>query len=74
MIQFVRTFSVIRAKAYRYRRGSKYIEKLYTSKPLFKIAGGKMHTPHSTPWIRPWPYTWKPLKESSIFWSLGTIY
>ena len=32
-------------------------QKLYTSKPLLKMAGGRMDTPgpHSTPWIRPWP-------------------
>ena len=30
-------------------------EKLYTLKTFLKMAGGKTHTPHLTPWIRPWP-------------------
>ena len=30
------------------------MEKLYASKAFLKMAVGRMHTPHSTPCIRPW--------------------
>ena len=26
-----------------------------TSKTISKMAGGRMHAPEPTPWIRPWP-------------------
>ena len=29
--------------------------KLYASKTFLKMSGGRMHTPHPPPWIRPWP-------------------
>ena len=52
------------------------MEKLYrpTSKIFSKMAGGRMHTPHPLPWIRPGHKLQKPSKESGIFQSLDTIY
>ena len=62
MMHFVRTFSIMRAygvglyKAYCYRRGSKLSKNCIglKSKSFSKMAGGRMHTPHPTPWIRVW--------------------
>ena len=31
------------------------MEKLYTSKTILKMAGGRMHASHSNPWISHWP-------------------
>ena len=52
MMHFVRTFSIMRA--YGVKIELETIEKLYTSTTFSKMAGGKMHTPHPTPWIHPW--------------------
>ena len=52
------------------------MKKLYASKTLLKIAGWRMHTPHSTPLDLPLAYghkLQKPSKEPSVFQSLGTI-
>ena len=51
------------------------MEKLYTSKTFLKMAGERMHTPHPTPLDLPQAIKpqYKPLKESGIFQSLGTI-
>ena len=44
------------------------MEKLYASKSFLKMAGGKMHTPHSTPpGSAPGRKLQKPSKKSSIF-------
>ena len=39
------------------------MENLYTSKTFLKMVGGRMHTPHPTPWIRPWPYATETIKK-----------
>ena len=49
------------------------MEKLYASKTILKMAGGRMHTPHPTPGSIPGHKLRKPSKESGIFQSLGTI-
>ena len=41
------------------------MEKLYTSKTFLKMAGGRIHTPHSTPGSAPGHKLWKQSKESS---------
>ena len=52
------------------------MEKLYTSKTLLKMAGGRMHTPHSTPLDPPLANghkLQKPSKKPGVFQSLDTI-
>ena len=53
MTHFVRTFSIMRALGGRLTvllsKRFKITEKMYTSKTFFKVAGGRMHTPHLTP-------------------------
>ena len=49
------------------------MENLYASKTFLKMVGRRMHTPHLTPWIRPWPYATETIKKSGTFQSLGTI-
>ena len=45
-----------------------------TSKTFLKMADGRMHTPHPTPLVSaPGHKLQKPLNESGIFQSLGTI-
>ena len=57
MMHFVCTFSIISAgvRLIAIEEGRSY-GKVYTSKTVLEMAGGRMHTPHPTPWIRPWPY------------------
>ena len=43
------------------------MEKLYTSKALLKMAGGRMHTPHPPSVSAPGHKLQKPPKESGIF-------
>ena len=66
-------YACLKRKAYCYRRGSKIeiMEKLHISKTFFKMAGGRMHTPHSdsTPWIRPWPLSYKNHQRSLTYFS-----
>ena len=45
------------------------MEKLYTSKALLKIAGGKMHTPHPTPLDPPLAISYKNLQKSLVYFS-----
>ena len=45
------------------------MEKLYTSKTFLKMAGGRMHTPHSTLW----PYATETIKRVWRIQSLSTI-
>ena len=50
------------------------MEKLYTPKTFMKRAGGKMHTPHPiSVGSAPSHKLEKPLKESGMFQSLGSI-
>ena len=50
------------------------MEKLYTSKTFLKMTGGRMYTPHPTPFgSAPGHKLQKPSKESGMFQSLGTI-
>ena len=71
MMHFVRTFSVVRArrKAYCYQRGLKLYKKLYTSKTLLKMAGGEMHTPHSTPLDPTLAISYRNLQKSLAYFS-----
>ena len=39
------------------------MEKLYTSKTILKMAGGRMHTSHSNSWISHWPYATETIKR-----------
>ena len=55
MMHFVLTFSIIRAQDVRLvaiEEVRNYGNIIYI-KTFLKMGGGKMHTPHSTPWIRP---------------------
>ena len=53
------------------------VEKVYTSKTLMKMTGGRMHIPQPTPWICPLPKTVETIKrvkqKTGMFLSLGTI-
>ena len=49
------------------------MEKLYALKTFLKTAGGRMHTPHPTPWIR-LRHNHRIHQESGIFQTLGAIY
>ena len=52
MMYFVRTFSIrfMRAEGSLLSKRLEIMKKLYTSKTFLKMAGGRMHTPHPTPW------------------------
>ena len=49
------------------------MKKLYTSKTILKMAGGRMHTSHPTLGLATGHKLQKPSKESGMFQSLGTI-
>ena len=49
------------------------MEKLHRTKIFQKMAGGRMLTPHFTPWVPPGHKLQKPSKKFGIFQSLGTI-
>ena len=56
MMHFVRRFSIMRAGVRLIAiEGVRNYGKIVYIKNIFKMAGGRMYTPHPTPWIRPWP-------------------
>ena len=46
------------------------MKKLFTSKAFLKMADGRMHTPHPTSSIRPWPKATEAIKR---VWHVSVI-
>ena len=72
MIHFVRTFSIMRVqgvKALLQSKGLEIMEKLYTSKALLKMAGGRMHTFHPTPLDPPLVISYRNHQKSLAYFS-----
>ena len=45
------------------------MEKLYTSKTFFKMAGGRMHIPHPTPFYPPLAISYRNYQKSLAYFS-----